>query len=119
MLVYFHTGSAELALVQFSLKLLRLVLVLLGNVLRTPSKTSILLQIKSLSELSCLLKLYFCFTIASLLALLGLTSYSMYKQRMYKDLSDEEEFTVSLVQLIGLCEYCPSVDRMKTFTDGI
>uniref|UniRef100_A0A3Q4BNX5 DUF7789 domain-containing protein n=1 Tax=Mola mola TaxID=94237 RepID=A0A3Q4BNX5_MOLML len=58
--------------------------------------------IKSWSELSCLLKLYFCFTIASLVALLGLTTYSIYKQHMNKDVSDEDDFTVSLVQFVGL-----------------
>ncbi|KAM9855887.1 uncharacterized protein ACBR49_002029 isoform 2-T2 [Aulostomus maculatus] len=58
--------------------------------------------IKSWSELSCLLKLYFCFTIASLLALLGLTLSSIYKQRMDKDVSGEDNFTVSLIQLVGI-----------------
>ncbi|XP_042347141.1 uncharacterized protein LOC121946578 [Plectropomus leopardus] len=58
--------------------------------------------IKSWSELSCLLKLYFCFTIASLLALLGLTLYSIYKQHMDTDVSDEDNFTVSLIQLVGI-----------------
>ncbi|KAM9350806.1 uncharacterized protein ABDE67_008102 [Symphorus nematophorus] len=58
--------------------------------------------IKSWSELSCLLKLYFCFTLASLLALLGLTIYSIYKQHMDTDVSDEDNFTVSLLQLVGI-----------------
>lgn len=58
--------------------------------------------IKPWSELSCLLKLYFCFTIASLLALLGLTLSSIYKQRMDTDVSDEDNFTVSLIQLVGI-----------------
>uniref|UniRef100_A0A3B4XIR8 Uncharacterized LOC111656215 n=1 Tax=Seriola lalandi dorsalis TaxID=1841481 RepID=A0A3B4XIR8_SERLL len=58
--------------------------------------------IKPWSELSCLLKLYFCFTIASLLALLGLTLNSIYKQRMGTDASDEDNFTVSLIQLVGI-----------------
>ncbi|XP_072222624.1 uncharacterized protein [Leuresthes tenuis] len=58
--------------------------------------------IKSWSELSCLLKLYFCFTIASLLALLSLTLYSIYKQHMDTDISDEDNFTVSLIQLVGI-----------------
>lgn len=51
------------------------------------------------------MKLYFCFTMASLLALLGLTSYSIYKQRTNTDVSDEDNFTVSIIQFIGLCEY--------------
>ncbi|XP_028265890.1 uncharacterized protein LOC114438609 [Parambassis ranga] len=58
--------------------------------------------IKSWSELSCLLKLYFCFTVASLLALLGLTVSSIYKQHMGTDVSDEDNFTVSLIQLVGI-----------------
>uniref|UniRef100_A0A4W6CLA1 DUF7789 domain-containing protein n=1 Tax=Lates calcarifer TaxID=8187 RepID=A0A4W6CLA1_LATCA len=58
--------------------------------------------IKSWSELSCLLKLYFCFTIASLLALLGLTLNSIYKQRMETDVSDEDNLTVSLIQLLSI-----------------
>ncbi|TDH10873.1 hypothetical protein EPR50_G00079420 [Perca flavescens] len=57
---------------------------------------------KPWSELSCLLKLYFCFTIASLLALLGLTLFSIYKQQMDKDASDEENLTVSLILLVGI-----------------
>ncbi|XP_071331427.1 uncharacterized protein [Trachinotus anak] len=58
--------------------------------------------IKPWSELSCLLKLYFCFTIASLLALLGLTLTSIYKQRMGTKATDEDNFTVSLIQLVGI-----------------
>uniref|UniRef100_A0A1A8A8T6 DUF7789 domain-containing protein n=1 Tax=Nothobranchius furzeri TaxID=105023 RepID=A0A1A8A8T6_NOTFU len=58
--------------------------------------------IKSWSELSVLVRLYFCFTIASLLALLGVTSSSIYKQHMNTDVSDEDNFTVSLIQLIGI-----------------
>uniref|UniRef100_A0A1A8NTW0 DUF7789 domain-containing protein n=1 Tax=Nothobranchius pienaari TaxID=704102 RepID=A0A1A8NTW0_9TELE len=63
--------------------------------------------IKSWSELSVLVRLYFCFTIASLLALLGVTSSSIYKQHMNTDVSDEDNFTVSLIQLIGIlfCVY--------------
>ncbi|XP_037629773.1 uncharacterized protein LOC119490448 [Sebastes umbrosus] len=64
--------------------------------------------IKRWSELSCLLKLYFCFTITSLLALIGLTIYSIYKQHMGMNEPDEEEnFTVSLIQLVGIvfCVY--------------
>ncbi|XP_031142126.1 uncharacterized protein LOC116040705 isoform X1 [Sander lucioperca] len=58
--------------------------------------------IKPWSELSCLLKLYFCFTLASLLALLGLTLFSIYKQHMDTDVFDEDNFTVSLIQLVGI-----------------
>ncbi|XP_034732479.1 uncharacterized protein LOC117947549 isoform X2 [Etheostoma cragini] len=58
--------------------------------------------IKPWSELSCLLKLYFCFTIASLLALLGLTLFSIYKQHMDTDIYDVDNFTVSLIQLVGI-----------------
>lgn len=57
---------------------------------------------KSWSELSGLLKLYFCFTISSLLALVGLTVFSLYKQHMDADISDEDNFTVSLIQLVGI-----------------
>ncbi|XP_028308451.1 uncharacterized protein LOC114466842 isoform X2 [Gouania willdenowi] len=57
---------------------------------------------KPWSELSCLVKLYFCFTITSLLFLLGLTVFSIYKQHRGTAVSDEDNFTVSLVQLIGL-----------------
>ncbi|XP_053279806.1 uncharacterized protein LOC128441750 [Pleuronectes platessa] len=58
--------------------------------------------IKRWSELSCRLKLYFCFTIASLLALLGLTLTSVYKQRTETDVSDEDNFSVSLIQMVGI-----------------
>ncbi|XP_013865849.1 uncharacterized protein LOC106518945 [Austrofundulus limnaeus] len=58
--------------------------------------------IKAWSELSTLVKFYFCFTIASLLALLGLTSYSIYKQHMNTDVSDEDNFTVSIIQFVGI-----------------
>ncbi|XP_053173826.1 uncharacterized protein LOC128357492 [Scomber japonicus] len=58
--------------------------------------------IKSWSELSGMVKVYFCFTIVSLMAVLGLTISSIYKQRMTTDVSDEDNFTVSLVQLIGI-----------------
>lgn len=49
-----------------------------------------------------MVKVYFCFTIVSLMAVLGLTISSIYKQRMTTDVSDEDNFTVSLVQLIGI-----------------
>ncbi|KAG7226917.1 hypothetical protein INR49_022212 [Caranx melampygus] len=58
--------------------------------------------IKPWSELSCLLRLYFCFTITSLLALLGLTLTSIYKQHMEADATDEDNFTVSLIQMVGI-----------------
>lgn len=58
--------------------------------------------IKPWSELSRLLRLYFCFTIVSLLALLGLTVFSVYKQHIDTDVSDEDNFTVSLIQLVGI-----------------
>uniref|UniRef100_A0A3Q2PHP5 Uncharacterized LOC105925912 n=1 Tax=Fundulus heteroclitus TaxID=8078 RepID=A0A3Q2PHP5_FUNHE len=58
--------------------------------------------IKAWSELSNLVKLYFCFSVVSLLALLGLTASSIYKQRNNTAVSDEDNFTVSLVQLVGI-----------------
>ncbi|KAK5863232.1 hypothetical protein PBY51_000278 [Eleginops maclovinus] len=58
--------------------------------------------IKPWSELSCLLRLYFCFTIASLLALLSLTLYSVYQQHMDVDPTNEDNFTVSLIQMVGI-----------------
>ncbi|XP_029012618.1 uncharacterized protein LOC114858982 [Betta splendens] len=63
--------------------------------------------IKSWSELSRLLKLYFCLAIASLLVLLGLTLTSIYKQRMGTGVTDEDNFTVSLIQMVGIlfCVY--------------
>ncbi|KAM4737212.1 uncharacterized protein FYW61_004771 [Anableps anableps] len=58
--------------------------------------------IKAWSELSTLVKTYFCFTIVSLVALLGLTVSSIYKQHKNTDVSDEDNFTVSLIQLVGI-----------------
>ncbi|TNM86344.1 uncharacterized protein LOC130530191 [Takifugu flavidus] len=58
--------------------------------------------IKPWSELSWLVRLYFCFTIASLLGLLGLTISSIYKQHKNTDIFDEDNFTVSLILLIGI-----------------
>ncbi|XP_008293479.1 uncharacterized protein LOC103367276 [Stegastes partitus] len=58
--------------------------------------------IKPWSELSGLLRLYFCFSTVSLLALLGLTASSIYKQHMDAEVSDEDNFTVSLIQLVGI-----------------
>ncbi|XP_015235686.1 PREDICTED: uncharacterized protein LOC107088187 isoform X2 [Cyprinodon variegatus] len=59
--------------------------------------------IKAWSELSNLVKIYFCFSIVSLLALLGLTISSIYKQHKTTDVADEDNFTVSLIQLVGIC----------------
>lgn len=70
-------------------------------------------QIKPWSELSCLLKFYFCFTITSLLALLSLTVFSLYKQHMDTDVSDEDNFTVSLIQLVSIREYYHFVSTRK------
>ncbi|XP_047209918.1 uncharacterized protein LOC124859363 isoform X3 [Girardinichthys multiradiatus] len=58
--------------------------------------------IKAWSELSNLVKTYFCFSIVSLLALLALTVSSVYKQHKNTEVSDEDNFTVSLVQLVGI-----------------
>lgn len=66
---------------------------------------SMLLQIKRWSELPRLLQVYFCFAILSLLALLGLTVSSLYKQHTDTDVSDEDNFTVSLIQLVGIGEF--------------
>ncbi|KAF0036785.1 hypothetical protein F2P81_012097 [Scophthalmus maximus] len=74
----------------------------LSSTRRTSSHPPLRTTIKPWSELSCLLKLYFCFAVASLLALLGLTLTSVYKQRMETDVSDEDNFTVSLIQLVGI-----------------
>ncbi|XP_048872899.1 uncharacterized protein LOC125744753 [Brienomyrus brachyistius] len=62
--------------------------------------------IKSWSELSCLVKLYYCFTIVSLLAIFGLTVYNIYNESQ-ETYSHEEDFTVSLIQLVGItfCVY--------------
>lgn len=71
-------------------------------------------QIKPWSELSCLVRLYFCFTMASLVALLGLTVSSIYKQHKNTDILDEDNFTVSLILLIGIREYM----SMSTYVFG-
>lgn len=52
-----------------------------------------------------MVRLYFCFTLVSLLGLLGLTAYSIDKQHRDTDIFDEDNFTVSLILLIGICEY--------------
>ncbi|XP_029993615.1 uncharacterized protein LOC115421813 isoform X2 [Sphaeramia orbicularis] len=56
---------------------------------------------KRWSELSCPLRLYYSFTILSLLVLVGITLSSIVKQRMSRDVSDEDNFTVSLILLFG------------------
>lgn len=75
---------------------------------------SMLLQIKRWSELPRLLQVYFCFAILSLLALLGLTVSSLYKQHTDTDVSDEDNFTVSLIQLVGIGEFVEG-KKKKTF----
>ncbi|XP_053706600.1 uncharacterized protein LOC128750223 isoform X2 [Synchiropus splendidus] len=57
--------------------------------------------IKSWSELSGRLQFYFCFTIASLLVLLGLTIASINKQ-LDTGISEEDNLAVSLIQLVGI-----------------
>lgn len=74
---------------------------------------SILLQIKPWSELPRLLQGYFCFAILSLLALLGLTVFSLYKQHTDTDVSDEDNFTVSLIQLVGIGEFVESKEKKR------
>ncbi|XP_030363883.1 uncharacterized protein LOC115617487 isoform X1 [Strigops habroptila] len=58
------------------------------------------LQIKPCSELSFPVKIYFCVTILSLLSVIGLTIETLVRQT-------EEDFTISLIQLIGVvfCVY--------------
>ncbi|XP_019396848.1 PREDICTED: uncharacterized protein LOC109314259 isoform X2 [Crocodylus porosus] len=57
-------------------------------------------QIKPWSELSFPVKIYFCVTILSLLSVIGLTIETLVRQR-------DEDFTISLIQLIGVvfCVY--------------
>lgn len=57
---------------------------------------------KRWSELPRLLQVYFCIAILSLLALLGLTVFSLYQQHMDTGVLDEDNFTVSLIQLVGI-----------------
>ncbi|KAM9344137.1 uncharacterized protein KZ484_016506 isoform 2-T2 [Pholidichthys leucotaenia] len=66
--------------------------------------------IKRWSELSWPVKIYFGFTITSLLALLALTSLNIHEQRMKNATlkeDNEDNLTVSLVQLVGIlfCGY--------------
>ncbi|KAJ8386862.1 hypothetical protein AAFF_G00165630 [Aldrovandia affinis] len=57
--------------------------------------------IKPWSELTCLVKVYYCFTITSLLGVLVLTGVNVYGQLQLEN-SYEEEFSVSLIQLVGI-----------------
>ncbi|XP_043355822.1 uncharacterized protein LOC119845198 isoform X3 [Dermochelys coriacea] len=56
--------------------------------------------IKPWSELSSPVKIYFCVTIVSLLSVIGLTTETLFRQT-------HEDFTISLIQLIGIvfCVY--------------
>uniref|UniRef100_A0A3P8UVZ5 Uncharacterized LOC103384776 n=1 Tax=Cynoglossus semilaevis TaxID=244447 RepID=A0A3P8UVZ5_CYNSE len=58
--------------------------------------------VKPWVELSLPVKLYYSFTIVSLLALLGLTITSIYKQHTETDEPGEDDFTVSLIQMVGI-----------------
>ncbi|KAG7472777.1 hypothetical protein MATL_G00112580 [Megalops atlanticus] len=57
--------------------------------------------IKPWSELTLLVKVYYCFTITSLLGVLVLTVVNIYNQSQKKS-SLEEDLTVSLIQLVGI-----------------
>lgn len=48
------------------------------------------------------MKLYFCFSVVSLLVLVCVTSHSVNKQHRSTDINHEDNFTVSLIQLFGL-----------------
>ncbi|RXM93840.1 Matrix metalloproteinase-23 [Acipenser ruthenus] len=65
--------------------------------------------IKPWSELTCLVKLYYCLTIVSLLAVLAVTAVNIYKQ--IQDPLHHEDFTISLVQLVGILFCCYYVTR--------
>ena len=58
-------------------------------------------QIKPWAELSRAVQLYFCFTLASMCVLLGLTLASFFGQY---DALLEQDLGVSLIQLVGICE---------------
>ncbi|KAL4646107.1 hypothetical protein GN956_G9181 [Arapaima gigas] len=62
--------------------------------------------IKQWSELSLLVKFYYCFTIASLLAVFVLTVVNICSESQ-ASYSHEEDFTISLIQLVGIvfCVY--------------
>ncbi|XP_036389050.1 uncharacterized protein LOC118780579 [Megalops cyprinoides] len=57
--------------------------------------------IKPWSELTLLVKVYYCFTITSLLGVLVLTVVNIYNQSQKKS-SLEEDLSVSLIQLVGI-----------------
>ncbi|XP_035237414.1 uncharacterized protein LOC118207687 [Anguilla anguilla] len=56
--------------------------------------------IKPWSELTCLVKVYYCFTITSLVGVLALTLVNVYRQFQKNDSYEEE--SVSLIQLVGI-----------------
>ncbi|XP_066500456.1 uncharacterized protein [Hoplias malabaricus] len=62
--------------------------------------------VKRWSELPCLVKLYFCFTLCSLLALFILTVVNIQRESK-KSGSDDDDLTISLIQLVGIlfCAY--------------
>ncbi|KAL6456625.1 hypothetical protein MHYP_G00351690 [Metynnis hypsauchen] len=62
--------------------------------------------IKRWSELPCLVKIYFCFTLSSLLALLILTVFNIQRESVSKG-NDDDDLTVSLIQLVSIlfCMY--------------
>ncbi|XP_062854621.1 uncharacterized protein LOC134317824 [Trichomycterus rosablanca] len=62
--------------------------------------------IKRWSELPCLVKLYYCFTVVSLMALLILTVININRESWKKG-SDNDDLTVSLIQLVSIlfCGY--------------
>ncbi|XP_066546777.1 uncharacterized protein LOC136713556 [Amia ocellicauda] len=66
--------------------------------------------IKPWSELSCLVKLYYSMTIVSLLAVLALTIVNIYNQSREK-YHYEEDFTVSLIQVVGILFCCYYITR--------
>lgn len=70
----------------------------------SPSLPVTLWQMKRWSELSRPMKLYFCFSVVSLLVLVCVTSHSVNKQHRSTDINHEDNFTVSLIQLFGLRE---------------
>ncbi|XP_076859203.1 uncharacterized protein LOC143512583 [Brachyhypopomus gauderio] len=55
--------------------------------------------IKRWSELACLVKVYFCFALISLLAILVLTAVNIQKE-IHKP--EEDDLTISLIQLVGI-----------------
>ncbi|XP_026870795.2 uncharacterized protein LOC113580447 [Electrophorus electricus] len=63
--------------------------------------------IKRWSELPCLVKIYFCFALVSLLALLILTAINIQKESQSSSSGDDDDLTISLIQLVGIlfCVY--------------